>query len=113
MPTLLHTTAKCARIIIESEEEDPLGTLKGGKTVDIGNPDLGHLGSECNVSLDWESEAMNASHTNKTKRRSIDRVLTGKLPHLRSPTRVLPVVDGPSPPKTSTRSAWAPAGSPE
>jgi len=52
VPTFLHTTAKCARVIIESETEDPLK----GKHVDIGNPDLNHLASECNVSVDWMGE---------------------------------------------------------
>ena len=53
MPTFLHTTAKCSRVIIETETVDPLKETD----VDIGNPDLKHLGSECNVSVDWAKEA--------------------------------------------------------
>ena len=57
VPTFLHTTAKCARVIIESEDIHPLQNVKGG-VVDIGDPDLKHLGSECNVSVDWAEEAV-------------------------------------------------------
>ena len=52
VPTFLHTTAKCARVIIETQTDHPLE----GQQVDIGNPDLTHLGSECNVSIDWTEE---------------------------------------------------------
>ena len=44
VPKFLHVTAKCTRMLIEIDGVDP---LHAEEEVDIGDPDLGDVASEC------------------------------------------------------------------
>jgi len=48
VPKFLQVTAKASRLLVELDEVDPLAsTLANGEPVDIGNPDLRNIASEC------------------------------------------------------------------